>query len=364
MTTPPPVALVGYWQQLRKPLELELAHDCADTAIVGAGIGTYAKLWAERLRGGDEADLRLALSIARGLRDYRTMPVAERRRRAAAAIDLLRRREEGQPPPPPTAKPAPVKRAAAKPRPAPRPTPPDILPVGHELLEMPLGILAPRAKWPRLLADGLNLYTVRDLLYHIPRDWVELCPVRGVPDGARVAVTGTVRRRQCDRLTSKKLQHPLYKYTLTIDDGTGEAWAFAFSSEPDHARAGKRWSFTKLPFEEGQRVLVLGKAEVAGKIVQLKVEDIYQLTDAEAGVLQPGVRLPLYPLTAGVFQSQIHRTVLRVLAALGSGESANAQIDPIPAEIRDEYGLLPLIEALTELHQPRTSQHHAEARKG
>ena len=54
----------------------------------------------------------LTLSLARGLRDYATMPVAERKRRAMAAIDLLRQREAG-----------PVSLPAAPPKQKKRPAP-------------------------------------------------------------------------------------------------------------------------------------------------------------------------------------------------------------------------------------------------
>ena len=53
MTSETPVpSLSRYWPQLRKPLELEVARGCPDTAIVGVGIGNYARLWAERLKDG------------------------------------------------------------------------------------------------------------------------------------------------------------------------------------------------------------------------------------------------------------------------------------------------------------------------
>ena len=102
-STPIPAPWPEYWRQLRKPLELELARGCPDTAIAGMGIGGYAHAWAERGQRGDAEAGHFALTLARGLRDYRTMPVAERRRRAMAAIALLREREElGTAPPPQT----------------------------------------------------------------------------------------------------------------------------------------------------------------------------------------------------------------------------------------------------------------------
>lgn len=364
--------LVRYWQQLRKPLELEVAHGCPDTAVVGAGIGVYARLWASRLDQGHDEEMRLALSIARGLRDYADMPVAERKRRAMAAIDLLRHREgedahlPGSPAPAtPTDTTAPsAKRPRKKPA-TPRPPASLPLPTGLDLLEMPISQLAPRARWPHLLAMKLSLYTVRDLLYHIPRDWVELMRVADLPDGARAALVGTVTRREYDRLKSKTIPQPLFKYVLTVTDETGEAFVTSITVESERARGGKKptWSPAKLAFAVGQRIFALGKVDRVGKLVELRMEDVFQVAEAEAAELQPGVKVPLYPLTGGVYQSQVHRAVLRVLAALDADATTSGLIDPLPVTIRTQFGLLPLVEALQELHRPTTPLRHEQARK-
>jgi len=369
MEKPPASAqsISSFWQQLRKPLELEVARGCPDSAIVGVSIGEYARRWAERYNGNIDEDQRLALSIARGLRDYAKMPEAERNRRAMAAIDLLRGREALAAPPPPAKVPLPRKvvpppQSTQQAKPNSPPTPP--LPVGHELLEMPVAQLAPRARWPRLLAEKLDIYTVRDLLYHIPRDWVEVYRLRDLPDGARAALVGTVARREYERLKSKQSPHPLYKYMLTLRDEQVEAWITSITIEPERPRNGKRsWSPAKLPFLPGQQIFAMGKVERTGKLIELRMEDVALLTPEEANEVQPGSKVPLYPLTSGVYQNQMHRAVLRVLAALGSGESSNASVDPLPQEIREQYGLLPLVEALQELHRPHNELRHEQARK-
>lgn len=368
MTSLPPSVLAGYWRQLRKPLELEVARGCPDTAIAGASIGVYARLWAQRLQAGSEDDARMAQSLARGLRDYAGMAVAERRRRAVAAIDLLRRREEASLPPSAARRKAePVlKMASSRSRvraTPPRETPPDDLPVGHELLEMPLSLLAPRARWPHLLAQRLGLESVRDLLYHIPRDWIDIRPIAALADGERAGLVGTVTRRQSDRLKSVKSSLPLTKYTLTVTDDSGEAWVTSITTRSEHARGkGAGWSPAQLSFRPGQRIFALGKVDRVGKIIDLRMEDIFEITAREEHDLLPGARVPLYALTAGVYQNQVHRAVLRVLATLGTGESANAMIDPLPVEIRTQYDLLPLVEALQELHRASSPRRHEQGR--
>ncbi len=359
----PPFDLQQFWQSLRKPLELEIAHGCPDTAIAGAGIGVYARLWADRLTAGAEEDMRLTLSLARGLRDYATMPVAERKRRAMAAIDLLRQREAG-PVSLPAAPPKQKKRPAPA-RKAPRPkdtTGGGALPIGSELLSLPIEGLAPRANWPRVLADKMHIYTVRDLLYHIPRDWVAVSRITEAVDGARAAFIGTVTRREYDNMRSKHSPVPMTKYVLTITDGNGDAWVTAFC--PTREAAGKKfWSPARLQFPLGERVFVLGKVSRIGHIVDVRMEDIFAVTETEAAEFAPGVMVPLYPLTAGVYQSQVNRAVLRALAALGSDEAANALVDPLPTATRAQFELLPLVEALQELHRPRSPELHEQARR-
>ena len=363
---PPSAQLAEFWRRLRKPLELELSRGCPDTAIAGMGIGGYARAWAERLPDGAAEDQQLALSIARGLRDYQSMPETERRRRAMAAIDLLRRREEqpASPSPLPVAPKQKPARAAAKPKPARTASVAPALPVGPELLEMSIDQLAPRAQWPRLLTK-LQLYTIRDLLYHLPREWIEIRRAADLPDGARAAVVGTVVLHEHERLKSTKAPQPLIKYTLTLHDDDGaEIWVSSITMQPKVRRDEKQnWSLNKLPFQPGQRVLALGKVDRAGKLIDLHMEDIFQLADAEVAELHIGASVPIYPLTNGVYQNQVHRAVLRVLAALGTAASTNALIDPLPEDIREQYALLPLVEAFHELHHPRSPQRHELARK-
>jgi ATP-dependent DNA helicase RecG len=358
-----------YWRQLRKPLELELARDCPDTAIMGSGIGGYTRAWAERYAGADDEERRLALSLARGLRDYAEMSPAERKRRAMAAIDLLHTREAVPAIPAPFAPVtmAPAPRAATTPRtpaaPRKRPSLEASLPAGAELLGMPIEWLAPRAQWPKLLANKLDITTVRDLLYHVPRDWVSVFRVADLADGVRAGLLGTVQFHESEKLKSKQPM-PMRKFTLGVADDSGEAWisSITVDQQRDRARKPATWSPARLSFKEGTRVFAYGKVDRCGKLVQVEMEDIFEITPAEEATIRPGMRVPLYPLTAGVYPSQVYRAVLRVLTALGDGEAANAVVDPIPESVRKAYGLPELVEALHALHLPENDNQHARAR--
>lgn len=358
--------LAHFWGQLRKPLELEVERGCPNNTIVGAGIGQYARMWAGRYpsaaAGQDSAD-----GLAELLRGYDGADTDARLHMAMAAIAHLRDLEIGAPVtaiPPAAVKPTPAPKPRAKK--ALKPVEPEApkLPAGGAMLDLPIETLAPRAQWPRLLSSKLNLTTVRDLLYHIPRDWVEVRSVSELPDAQRVAVVGTVKWRESERVKSRTSPHPLYKYTLDIADETGEAWVISMSMEPARPKGGTpTWSPAKLLFNPGDTVFVIGNCDRTGQLVQITLEEIFTVSPLELRELQVGAQVPIYPLCNGVFQSQVHRAVLRVMDALGNSASTNATIDPIPPTIRTQFELLPLIDALQEMHFRHNPAMHEEARR-
>ncbi len=357
--------LAQFWGQLRKPLELEMERGCPNNTIVSAGIGQYARLWAERYPDVP-GWLDTVNGLAESLRGYDGADTNARTQMAMAAIAHLRELEMGAPvgPQPPIVKPKPAPQTRARKAVKPAEAEAAKLPSGVALLDMPIETLAPRAQWPRLLSSKLNLITVRDLLYHIPRDWVEIKTVSELEDGKRVATVGTVKWREYERVKSRTSPHPLYKYTLGVADETGEAWVISMSLEPARPKGGAAtWSPAKLLFNPGDTVFVVGNCDRTGQLVQITLEEIFAVSPLELNELQVGAQVPIYPLCAGVFQSQVHRAVLRVMNALGASESTNATIDPIPQQIRAQYDLLPLLDALREMHFRRNPAMHEEARR-
>lgn len=365
MQPPEKDIIIELWQQLRKPLELEVSRGCPDSAIAGASIAIYARLWAQRMQPRGEDAAKLAQSIAYGLRNYATLPVVERRRRAMAAISLLRTHEQPEVVPTP---PRPIRSRAKRTSnkaeaPASPPVDNNALPVGRELLDMPLKQFAPRAKWPAILGKRLQLFTVRDLLYHIPREWLIIRPLAEVVDGERVAIAVTVDSREYTRLNSKKNAAILYKYTLMVHDETADAWITSITSEPNRGMQKNSWSPARLNFAPGQRLFVLGQVDKIGKLLDIRMDDIYQIADSAAAAFSAGNRVPIYPLTQGVYQSQLQHAVLRALDALGNAEATNAIIDPLPTMLREQYELLPLMQALREMHRPSNDLLYEQARK-
>lgn len=366
MQSPESTTLIELWQQLRKPLELEVSRGCPDNVISGASIALYARLWAQRMGPHGEEVAKLAQAIAYGLRNYASLPIIERRRRAMAAITLLNSREHPEvPTPAPRTRRSRAKRTQSKADDATVKAVSDnnTLPAGLELLNMPLQEFAPRAKWPAILVTRLRLETVGDLLYHIPREWLTIRPLAEVNDGERVAIVVTVDSREYTRLNNKKNAALLYKYTLIVHDETASAWITSITSEPNRGIVKNSWSPARLNFSPGQRIFVLGQVNRIGKLLDIRMDDIYQLADNAAATFSTGSRVPIYPLTQGVYQSQLQHAIIRALESLGNAEAGNAIIDPLPITIREQYKLLPLLQSLHEMHHPTNDLLYEMARK-
>ncbi len=74
------------------------------------------------------------------------------------------------------------------------------------------------------------------------------------------------------------------------------------------------------------------------------------------GEKQPGI-VPVYPLTAGLTQAAIRRTVRAAIDALMPVS------DPLPPRLLAEYGLMGLCEALTAVHFPKDMASIARAKR-
>jgi len=365
--------LAAYWQQLRRPLELEAAHGCLDSVITGSDIGAYAALWLQRFPGGSDEDRVFAEKISKSFGNYKNIQVFDRKRKVTAAIDLLRHREsvplEHQ-----VSVIAHIPRKKAAPRHSVRKISNSSecneefeicgdLPTGEELLNSPLPMLAPRAGWPRI-AQKLGIITVRDLLNHIPRGKVAVKPFNELKDGEKAAVVGKVVRREYDTLHSKKIQQKLYKYTLTITDEISdiEVWVTSITVESERGNA-PRWSPNKLNFKEGSWVLATGNIDRTGKMIILNMEDIAGLNKMEIEYYKSGVSLPIYPLTNGVYQNQVRKAVVKALDALGTDENEFEKIDPLPHSMRERFNLPSIVQSWRDIHNSQDEDVYENAKK-
>ena len=202
---------------------------------------------------------------------------------------------------------------------------------------------------PQLAAKlmDVGLRTVDDLLRHYPRDYIDysrLLRIHALRAGETVTVVGTVGR---SRVFVSSRNHNLAILELQLQDGTGRLRVTRFYM-------GRRFTSPKWlqrqrqQFPPGATVAASGlvKAGPYGLSLQeplLEVLDTGPLTTAA----DPSRRiLPVYPPIDGVSAAGLRRAVQAVL------HMACRQQDHLTAPWRQRFGVIPLAEALTAIHQP------------
>ncbi len=345
------------------PLEVEAKRGYRDNAIIGQSLGEYAQGWAERAKA-QSSDNRAAITkIVKALADYRDCRIEERKQRVTVARGVLeglgggrggaqtvkrqetRKSREACPPSTEHSRLTTERHGGG---------------CGHARptldLQLSLSERFSRAGWPKKLA-GLGIETVRDLLYHFPRDYTPVCRINELADGDKAAVVAEVVSRQVTALRERR-SFRLMRFLLTIKDETGEAFVVSHAKVP---RFGQRGAIimnspVALNYEQGTRLFVEGAIKRAGKFIEIQFAGAQKLMEEEG--FAPGSLAPVYPLTEGVYQEQIRQAVKRLLEELPPELP-----DPLPDSLRKRHKLLRLREALERIHWPKAPEQVEAARK-
>ena len=190
---------------------------------------------------------------------------------------------------------------------------------------------------------NLGLRTAQDVLFFFPRDYQDLTDVRAIADleeGALLSVLGEV-----EDVTLRSIGPSRSLLTVQIRQD-GQWMRAVWFNQP----------FLEKKFFEGQCLLVAGKPSQRGGIWEMThphVEVIEQ-EDREA----EGRLLPVYPLTEGVYQGHLRRVVREVL-----DECVQSVEEIFPEPFLAEHHLVPLSEALGNIHFPDDKTSLANARK-
>ena len=378
--------------KLEKPMAVEEKTGCRNFAVVG-GFDKYMVAWAKRAAGlCDGGELRQFFAeIERLFESYTDADVTERRRRILQARNLLtqvRQRLNQKPHAVKSAQPSPVKT-----QPAPEVSqPPKLISSAHQpstaQTNQPLGLPATKsveeiqpydettlAKVAQLqrrrnqrnqtvsptarlqssvssllslsdpvrylkgvgpqrakLLKRLGVETVGDLLHFYPRRYEDrrnLKTLAEVVPGEKVVVQVQV----VGNPFTEERKHLLIT-KVPVGDATGRAYLVWFNQP-----------YMEKKFRIGQRFFVFGKAtQVFGQLT-FQTPEIEEVSgDAN---LQVGRLVPVYPLTEGLSQNfvrtLVQETVSRTIEQLA---------EHLPEGISRRYNLMPLREALRQIHFP------------
>jgi ATP-dependent DNA helicase RecG len=202
-------------------------------------------------------------------------------------------------------------------------------------------VLGPKTS--KVMADQLQLRTVRDLLRHYPRRYArrgEMTRLDDLQAGDRVTVLAQVKK-----VSTRKMQRRHGTLTeVTVGDGVGSMRLVFFNSR--HAR-----------LEVGEWGLFAGSVGTWQGDLQFTHPDCHIITGDDDDWARALV--PIYPASKDVSSWVIQKSVKMLLDDPRS--LAEALDDPIPEPVRRRHGLVPLDVALRQKHRPESQEEVDEA---
>ncbi len=188
----------------------------------------------------------------------------------------------------------------------------------------------------RLFAN-LGVSTVDDLFFLLPRryeDRTHIIPIRETVIGDLQTVAGEVAVHQARRSWYTKK----HVYEVVLRDSGGQITCVWFNQP-----------YLVHYFKPGTRVVVYGKVDLYKDRLQM-ISPEYEIIDsADDGQLSMGKIVAIYPLTRGMTQRYIRRTMMTAWQAFGDRVE-----DSLPVAVRNSYRLLSARESIEAVHFPRS----------
>ena len=206
--------------------------------------------------------------------------------------------------------------------------------------------------------ERLGLYTVRDLLFYYPRDHLDYArqvQITHLEPGETVTVIGTVKSCKC---FSSPRNKKLTIFELILVDATGRLKLNRFLMGARFSHRGSQERY-KRNYPVGSLVAASGLVKQNKYGITLDKPEIEVLDGAGASIesIKIGRLLPVYPLTEGVPADTVRKSVIAALPAA-------AQLpDPLPSELRNQYGLVKLKNAIACIHYPENREELTHARR-
>ncbi len=183
----------------------------------------------------------------------------------------------------------------------------------------------------------LGVETVRDLLYLVPRRYLDYTSIHRIRD-LRIDDDTTVIGR-ITLTESRSIRRRASLTSVLIADETGSIVVRWFN-RPD----------LKAKFKNGDWLLVSGPVSYYQRLQF--VNPIYEVLSTEdLAERSTGSVIPIYPLTEGLSLWDVRRSVRTALERVQSG-----LVETLPSFLRQRHGLTGLPEAVRNLHFPPTAE--------
>lgn len=204
----------------------------------------------------------------------------------------------------------------------------------------------------------LGLYTVRNLIFYYPRDYIDYARQVRIEDlepGETVTLVATVRRSSCFS-SPKNLKLTIFE--LIVKDATGQLKISRFYAGNRFRNRG--WQEQQLKqFPTGAVIAASGLVKMGkfGLTLEEPELEVLEHTRDPIDSLKIGRVVPIYPLTEGVTPDLVRKAVVTALPA------AKQLQDPLPEGLRQVYNLGNLSESITQIHFPDSSETLARSRR-
>ena len=203
------------------------------------------------------------------------------------------------------------------------------------------------------MQTGLGLRTVEDLLRHFPRRYLETGSLTKVGDlrvGQVLVVVGEIAACETHTYKDRRTNRPAYRVEAVLRTG-GPSLKMTFFAK-NQGTAG--WHARRVA--EGNRGVFIGRADRFRDQWQLvnPAMTIFGQPDStadEEGAMptspeEIGPYFPIYPLTKGIESWDLQRAVRFALAVVDDIPEL------IPADVREQYDVLPVETAYRWIHRP------------
>ncbi len=176
--------------------------------------------------------------------------------------------------------------------------------------------------------NKLSVNTVKDLIYHFPRGYIDLTsctPIKDACVGEICAVAGRIAKK----LPPARIRKGMTIFKAVFTDDEEDMTVVIYNSE---------YLFNSL--SEGEPIILYGK--ISGNLVRKEISSPTVFKIDASKTMQP-----VYPVTEGLSQTLVRSTVQNALSLI------NDRIyEPVPKDILKRMGLCSLAYALYNIHFP------------
>jgi len=190
--------------------------------------------------------------------------------------------------------------------------------------------------------EGLGVVTLRDFLTYFPwrySDETEFAEIKDLIEGEQMTVQGTLSKIFTRRTNTGK-----FMVKAVLSDNTGEMDVLWFNQ-----------TYLTRVLKENMQIVITGKMKWNGRKATM-MSPKYEIPQMSQELLHTGRLVPVYHETYGLSSKWIREKIKPLLYLTTYFE------DPLPSDLLSKLNLMPLAQAISEVHFPSDAESLKKAR--